>query len=80
MTIGQTFVNFAYCELEGAWNRIDKESTNEREIFESQEDNAQINVRIFDYNKRKYYMKKGSRIVIAGNILKFNKQDFAKQP
>lgn len=79
MSLGQTFVNFASCELEGAWNRVGKESTNDREVFEAQEDNAQINVRIFDYNKRKYYLKKGSKIVISGHVLKFNRQDFAKQ-
>lgn len=80
MTNGPTYVNFAYCELAGKWNRIDSESTPGNETYEAGEDNAQINVRIFDYNKKSYYLKKGSRILIRENILRFSKDDFSKAP
>lgn len=79
MTSGPTYVNFAYCELEGKWNLVERESSSGSEVYEAMEDNAHINVRIFDYNKRSYYLKKGSKITIREHVLKFSKDDFSKQ-
>lgn len=79
MTNGPTYVNFAYCELGGKWNRVERESSPGNDTFEAMEDNAHINVSIFDYNKKSYYLKKGSRITIREHVLKFSKDDFSKQ-
>jgi hypothetical protein len=78
MNFGPTYINFAYCELEGKWQRINEEMSSNVDIYEALEDNSQINVRIFDDKKKNYRLKKGAKILIYNHILKLNKEDFAK--
>lgn len=72
-----TYINFAYIELEDTWKQINEENF-DLDVYEAIEDNATINVRLFSEKKIPYYMKKGSKIMIKGNMLKFNKADFHK--
>jgi hypothetical protein len=70
-----TYINFSYCELEDTWKQIN-EDTFDLDIYEAVEDDAKINIRLFSNKKVPYYMKKGSKIMIKGRMLKFNKSDF----
>jgi len=72
-----TYINFVYCELEDTWKQISK-GNSDLDIYQAIEDNAKINVRLFSEKKIPYYMKKGSKITIKNNMLKFNKSDFHK--
>jgi len=76
MSLGLTFVNFAYCELEGKWQKT-SELSQDAETFEAMEDNAKINIRIFTEEKIHYYMKKGAKITIKDHVLKFDKAELA---
>ena len=72
-----TYINFAYCELEDKWKQTNEDNF-DLDIYEATEDNAKINIRLFSDKKVPYYMKKGSKIMIKGRMLKFNKSDFHK--
>lgn len=76
--LGMTYVNFASCELVGDWEMISEGLHEDIDVYESREENAAVNVRILTENKTSYYMRKGARIYIRGNILRFNKEDFSK--
>lgn len=73
-----TYINFAYVELVGAWQFVSEDIHEDMDIYEAREENAMINVRIFDEKKTSYYLKKGAKIILKNNILKFNKMDFSK--
>lgn len=73
-----TYINFAYVELVGAWQLVSEDIHEDMDIYEAREENAMINVRIFDEKKTSYYLKKGAKIILKNNILKFNKIDFSK--
>jgi len=77
MSLGPTFVNFSYCELEGKWKKTSNEISPDIETYEAMEDNAKINTRVFSEKKTNYYMKKGAKIVIKNHILKFDKAELA---
>ena len=47
-------------------------------MYEALENNALVNIRVFDQTKNKYYLKKGAHISIEKNILKFDKKDFSQ--
>lgn len=74
-----TFINFGYCELEGNWEKVTEETHSDVDIFTALEENATINLRIFDEKKISYYMKSGSRITIKDHVLMFNQEDFSKK-
>ena len=76
MSLGLTFVNFLYCELEGKWQKI-PEVSQDAETYEAMEDNVKINTRTFSEEKTHYYMKKGSKITIKDHVLKFDKAELA---
>ena len=76
MSLGRTFVNFSYCELEGRWERVSGMSS-DTEIYEAMEDDAKINTRTFSEEKTHYYMKKGAKIIIKDHVLKFDKTELA---
>ena len=77
MVLGVTFVNFSYCELEGKWQRIPEETSSDTEIYEAMEDNAKINTRMFTEEKTHYFMKKGAKIKIKNQVLRFDKAELA---
>lgn len=72
-----TYINFAYVELVGDWELVSEDIHGDMDIYEARETDAMINVRIFDEKKTSYYLKKGARIILRNNILKFNKMDFS---
>lgn len=72
-----TYINFAYVELVGDWQLVSEDIHEDMDIYEAREENAMINVRIFDEKKTSYYLKRGAKIIIKNNILKFNKMDFS---
>jgi len=73
-----TYINFAYVELAGDWQLVSEDIHEDMDIYEAREENAMIHVRIFDEKKTSYYLKKGAKIIIKNNILKFNKMDFSE--
>jgi len=77
MSLGPTFVNFSYCELEGKWKKTSNEVSSDIETYEAMEDNAKINTRVFSEKKTNYFMKKGAKIVIKNHVLKFDKAELA---
>lgn len=77
-TPNMTYINFAYVELIGDWNLVSEDVHEDMDIYEAREEDAAINVRIFDEKKTSYYLKKGAKIIIRNNILKFNKMDFSQ--
>lgn len=77
-TPNMTYINFAYVELLGDWNLVSEDIHEDMDIYEAREEDAAINVRIFDEKKTSYYLKKGAKIIIRNNILKFNKMDFSQ--
>lgn len=56
--LGITYINFVYCELVGKWEKINEEIRSDLDIYEALEDNAQINVRMFDGKKDKLHYEK----------------------
>ena len=77
--LGMTYIRFAYCELEGEWKEDNKQANNSNvDVYEALENNALVNIRVFDQTKNKYYLKKGAHISIEKNVLKFHKKDFSQ--
>jgi len=77
MSLGPTFINFLYCELEVRWQRISVNVSSDIDIYEAMEDNARINTRTFTEEKIHYFMKKGAKIKIKNHVLKFDKAELA---